>query len=61
MVKSIMLQGVLTQIFFIVFVTIDPRLGAKGLSAFIIHRDNPGLIIRPLVKTIGSRTAGIVR
>lgn len=46
---------------FIVFATTDPSLGAKGLSAFIIHRDNPGLIISPIVETMGERTAGIVR
>lgn len=30
---------------FIVFATKDRRLGAKGISAFIVERDTPGLVI----------------
>lgn len=58
--KHYVTNGAFADIF-IVFATTDPSLGAKGLSAFIIHRDTPGLIISPMVETMGDRTAGIVR
>lgn len=46
---------------FIVFASTNPSLKEKGISSFIIHKDTPGLITTPLIKTMGNRTAGIVR
>jgi alkylation response protein AidB-like acyl-CoA dehydrogenase len=46
---------------FIVFATTNPSLKEKGISAFIIHKDNPGLITSKVIETMGNRTAGIVR
>jgi len=58
--KHYVSNGLMADIF-IVFASTNPSLKEKGISAFIIHRDTPGLIITPLVKTMGNRTAGIVR
>lgn len=46
---------------FIIFATTDITLGQKGISVFIVHRDNPGLIISPKVLTMGDRTCEIIR
>lgn len=42
---------------FVVYATIDPALGPLGITAFIVERDTPGLIVsRPLEK-MGLRTS----
>ena len=42
---------------FVVYATVDPRLGPMGVTAFIVERDTPGLTIpRPLEK-MGLRTS----
>lgn len=42
---------------FVTYATVDPRLGATGITAFIIDRDTPGMTIsRPLDK-MGLRTS----
>lgn len=46
---------------FIVFATVDPELGQKGLTCFIIERDNPGLIVTPRISTMGNRTAQVTQ
>jgi alkylation response protein AidB-like acyl-CoA dehydrogenase len=46
---------------FIVFANTNPSLKEKGISAFIIHKDTPGLITSKVIETMGKRTAGIVR
>ena len=34
---------------FVIYATIDPSLGAMGITAFIVERDTPGLnVVRPL-------------
>lgn len=42
---------------FVVYATVDPKLGATGITAFIVDRDTPGLAVsRPLEK-MGLRTS----
>jgi alkylation response protein AidB-like acyl-CoA dehydrogenase len=40
---------------FIVFAKTDPEAGARGVSAVLVERDRPGLSIRPLPGTLGTR------
>jgi alkylation response protein AidB-like acyl-CoA dehydrogenase len=42
---------------FIVFATEDPRLHFRGVSAFVVHRDTPGLTVLPPEKKIGLHDA----
>merc|ERR1711924_131947 len=58
--KHYVTNGVAADIF-IVFASTNPSLKEKGISAFIIHRDTPGLIMTPPINTMGNRTCGIVR
>lgn len=46
---------------FVVFATIDPELGQKGLVVFLIERDTPGLIVTPRISTMGNRTAQVTQ
>ncbi len=45
---------------FLIFASTNPGLGAKGISAFLVPRDTPGLIVSPIIETMGDRTAAIV-
>lgn len=58
--KHYVTNGAVADIF-IVFANTSPSLKEKGISAFIIHKDTPGLITSKLIETMGNRTAGIVR
>lgn len=44
--------------YFVVFATVDPRLRSRGVTAFIVTRDTPGLSIGQTMKKMGQR--GIV-
>ncbi len=46
---------------FIVFASVDLTLGEKGLTVFLIEKDTPGLIVSPLISTMGDRTAQVTR
>lgn len=46
---------------FTVFASTNPSLKEKGISAFIIDKDTPGLIRSERLKTMGNRTSGIIR
>ncbi len=46
---------------FVVFAVTDPAAGARGLSAFAIPADAPGLIVGGREKTLGLRGAKITR
>lgn len=41
--------------FFIIFATSDPALRHRGISAFIVPRDTPGLVLRPQADKLGFR------
>ena len=41
----------------VVYATIDPRLGATGITAFIVERDTPGLTVSPPFDKMGLRTS----
>ena len=58
--KHYVTNGSIANIF-LVFASTDFSLGSKGISAFLIPRDTPGLIITPQIETMGDRTSGIVR
>ena len=36
---------------FVAYATIDPALGATGITAFIVERDTPGLTDQPQART----------
>lgn len=42
---------------FVVYATIDPALGAMGVTAFILERDTPGLHIGAHMEKMGLRTS----
>jgi L-prolyl-PCP dehydrogenase len=42
---------------FLVMATVDPSLGEKGLTTFLIERNSPGLTIRGPLEKMGVRTA----
>lgn len=46
--------------FFIVFATIDPALGYKGITAFVIERDTPGFSIGKKENKLGIRASSTV-
>ena len=41
----------------VVFATLDRSLGYKGISAFVVNRDSPGLTINPLHGKMGMRSS----
>ncbi|MFJ9855071.1 acyl-CoA dehydrogenase family protein [Streptomyces sp. NPDC101150] len=41
--------------YYIIFATVDPRLRAKGITAFVVHRDTPGLTVSAPWKKMGQR------
>lgn len=42
---------------FVVYATVDPKLGAMGITAFIVERDTPGLRIGRKLEKMGLRTS----
>ena len=46
---------------FVVFAATDPAAGARGLSAFVVPAETPGLIVGGREKTLGLRGASITR
>jgi alkylation response protein AidB-like acyl-CoA dehydrogenase len=40
---------------FVVFATVDPSLRAKGVTAFVVDRDTPGLTVGPPIPKMGQR------
>lgn len=42
---------------FVVFATTDPDRGWAGLSAFLVERDAPGLVVGPPVEKVGLRSS----
>jgi hypothetical protein len=42
---------------FVTYATIDPRLGAMGITAFLIDRDTPGLSVTRKMEKMGLRTS----
>jgi alkylation response protein AidB-like acyl-CoA dehydrogenase len=42
---------------FVVYATLDPRLGAMGITAFIVDRDTPGLRLGRRLEKMGLRTS----
>ncbi|NEO12280.1 MULTISPECIES: acyl-CoA dehydrogenase family protein [unclassified Moorena] len=44
---------------FIIFANVDPSLGKEGLTAFIIEKDTPGLVVQKTTSTMGVRTAQV--
>jgi len=42
---------------FIVFATVDPALGHKGITAFLVERDTPGFTVEAKEKKLGIRAS----
>lgn len=42
---------------FVVYATLDTRLGAMGITAFIVERNTPGLVINKRLEKMGLRTS----
>ncbi|MBZ5645612.1 MAG: acyl-CoA dehydrogenase family protein [Acidobacteriia bacterium] len=42
---------------FVVYATIDPRLGPMGITAFLVERDTPGLAVGRRLEKMGLRTS----
>ncbi|WP_437580013.1 acyl-CoA dehydrogenase family protein [Sorangium sp. So ce887] len=42
---------------FVVYATLDPSLGAMGVTAFLVERDTPGLHVGKEIKKMGLRTS----
>lgn len=42
---------------FVAYATVDPRLGATGVTAFIVDRDTPGLTVGKRLEKMGLRTS----
>jgi len=40
---------------FLLFATIDPTVRHRGITAFLVHRDTPGLVTIPLLGNLGVR------
>ncbi|MHA6758124.1 acyl-CoA dehydrogenase family protein [Streptacidiphilus sp. PAMC 29251] len=40
---------------FVVFATVDPALGARGVTAFVVERDTPGLSVGRPMRKMGQR------
>ncbi|GAA2813409.1 acyl-CoA dehydrogenase family protein [Crossiella cryophila] len=41
--------------FFVVFATVDPALRSRGVTAFVVERDRPGLTVGPPMRKLGQR------
>jgi len=42
---------------FVIFATVDPELGANGVSAFLVERGTPGLVVGKKLHKMGLRTS----
>lgn len=42
---------------FVVYATVDPRLGSMGITAFVIERETPGLKVTRPIEKMGLRTS----
>ncbi len=42
---------------FVVYATVDPKLGSMGVTAFIVERDTPGLTVARRLEKMGLRTS----
>ncbi|NEP57543.1 MAG: acyl-CoA dehydrogenase [Symploca sp. SIO2G7] len=56
--KHYVTNGTIADLF-IIFATVDPALGKEGLTAFMIEKDTPGLIVQKTTSTMGVRTAQV--
>jgi alkylation response protein AidB-like acyl-CoA dehydrogenase len=54
--KTFVTNGPVADLF-LVYATLDPELGATGITAFIVERDTPGLIIGSGIAKLGLRTS----
>ena len=45
----------------IVFATLDPSLGKRGLTAFLVEKETPGLIVERRMSKMGVRTAQMAK
>jgi alkylation response protein AidB-like acyl-CoA dehydrogenase len=54
--KTFITNGPISNIL-VVFATVDRSLGTRGLSAFIVESDRPGLSIHPKSNKLGIRTS----
>jgi alkylation response protein AidB-like acyl-CoA dehydrogenase len=45
---------------YVIFALTDPTKGAKGISAFIVERDRPGLIMGDLERKLGLRSSSTI-
>lgn len=43
----------------IIFANVDPSLSKEGLTAFVIEKDTPGLVVQKSTSTMGVRTAQV--
>ncbi|TWP53691.1 acyl-CoA dehydrogenase [Lentzea tibetensis] len=41
--------------YFVIFATVDPKLRAKGVTAFVVEKDTPGLKVGPPFQKMGQR------
>lgn len=55
--KKIFITNAAEADIFIVFANINPELGYKGITAFIVEKDNPGLKIGKKEKKLGIRAS----
>ena len=42
---------------FVIYATVDPRLGPMGITAFLVERDTPGLVVSRRMEKMGLRTS----
>jgi acyl-CoA dehydrogenase len=59
-VKTWVTNGGLAGVY-VVFAATDPAAGARGISAFAVPAEAPGLAVSGRVKTLGLRAAGVTR
>jgi alkylation response protein AidB-like acyl-CoA dehydrogenase len=55
-VKTFVSNGPVAHLF-VVYATIDPKLGPMGITAFIVERDTPGLTVGRPFQKMGLRTS----
>jgi alkylation response protein AidB-like acyl-CoA dehydrogenase len=41
--------------FYVVFATVDPDLGHRGVTAFVVEKDDPGFTCGPAIRKMGQR------
>lgn len=54
--KTFVTNGPVADVF-IVFATVNPRLKAAGVTAFLVERDTPGLVVSRPMHKLGIRTS----